>query len=144
MDHLFRLANRKRKLPHLLRGRGDRLGSVECQQGFGMSGSEFALLDRVLYRFGKSKKAKQIGDGGALASGALGHLLLGEIELARQALKGSRLFHRVQSLALEVFDDGHLHRLLVRDLLDHSGNELTTQLLRSTPPALAGNELEAP
>ncbi len=65
------------------------------------------------------------------------------MELARKPLEGARLLHRVQVGALQIFDDGDLHRLLVGDLAQNGGNRRLAGNLRGAPAALAGDELEA-
>ena len=72
--------------------------------------------------FGEFEEAEEVCDRGAVLAGALGHLLLGEAELAGEALVGAGLLDRIEVLALEVLDDGDLHRLLVGDLTDDGGD----------------------
>ena len=72
-----------------------------------------------------------------------GHLLLGHVELAGEPLEGAGLLHGVEVGALQIFDDGDLHRLLVRDLAQDGGDGGLAGQLRGAPAALAGDELEA-
>ncbi len=92
---------------------------------------------------GELEQAQEVGDRGAVLAGALGHLLLGEAEVAGEALVGAGLLDRVEVLALEVLDDGDLHRLLVGDLADDGGDGGFAGALGGEPAALSGDELEA-
>ena len=65
------------------------------------------------------------------------------MEFAGKALKGAGLLHGVQVGALQVFDDGDLHRLFVGDLAEDGGNGRLAGQLRGTPAAFASDELEA-
>ncbi len=108
-----------------------------------MAEGKFAGLDTSLNGWGQLEQAKEVGNGRAVLAGALRHLLLGHMELARKALEGSRLFHRVQIGALQVLDDGDFHRLLIGDLAQDCRHSLLAGQLRGAPAALAGNQLEA-
>ena len=71
---------------------------------------------------GNLQQTQEVRYRGAIFAGALRHLLLGHMELARQPLKRPRLLHRVQVGALQVLDDGDLHRLLVGNLAQNRRN----------------------
>ena len=105
--------------------------------------AELVGLDEGENLVGELEQAEEVGDRGAVLAGALGHLLLGEAEIAGEALVGAGLLDRVEVLALEVLDDGDLHRLLVGDLADDGGDGGFAGALGGEPAALAGDELEA-
>ena len=65
------------------------------------------------------------------------------MELARKTIKGACLFHGVQVGALQVFNDGDLHCLFVRNLAEVGRNCGLSGKLGSTPAALACDELKA-
>ena len=65
------------------------------------------------------------------------------MEIAAQAIVGAGLFHRVQVRALEIFDNRHLHRLLVAHLAKDRRNRPLTRFDGSAPATFAGNQLEA-
>ena len=87
------------------------------------------------------EQAHEVGDGRAVLADADGHLVLGEAEVAAQALEGARLLDRVEVLAQQVLDDGHLHGLLVGDVADERGDGGEAGLARGFPAALAGDDL---
>ena len=116
---------------------------VEGHEGLGVSEGELGGLDHGEHFGGKLEQAQEVGDRGAVLAGALGHLLLGEAEVAGEALEGAGLLDRVEVLALEILNDGDLHRLLVGDLADDGGDGGLAGALRGEPAALAGDELEA-
>ena len=113
MNQFLCLADRERRSTNFLRGCEDRFRRVEHEQHFRVSCSEFPFLNRLLNRFRQAQESHEVRDLRAIFSRLLRHLLLGEVELARETVKGTRLFHRIQTLTLQVLDDGHLHRLLV-------------------------------
>ena len=59
-----------------------------------------------------------------------------------EAIVGSGLFHGVQIGALKIFDDGHLHRLLVGYVAQDSGHGGLAGHLGGEPAALAGDQLK--
>jgi hypothetical protein len=135
-------------LPDAHAAAGDAAGQFEAFLGIGdrekrpaVAGREAAFFDQVLDHGFELQEAQRIGDGGAILSGALGDVLLSEIELVGEALEGARLFHGVQIFALEIFDEGHLKREFLRDLANNDGNARQRGPLRSTPAALAGDQL---
>jgi hypothetical protein len=92
---------------------------------------------------GKAQQAQEVGNRGAVLAGALRHLLLGHVELAGEAVEGAGLLHGIQVGALQVFDDGDLHRLLVGDLAQDGRNRRFAGALRGHPAPLSGDELKA-
>ena len=64
------------------------------------------------------------------------------MELAGEAVEGAGLLHGVQVGALQVFNDGDFHRLLVGDLAQESGDGGLARELRGAPASFAGDELE--
>jgi hypothetical protein len=116
---------------------------LEGQQSARVAEAELAGLDAGLHGGRQAQQAEEVGHRGAVLAGARGHLLLGHVELAGEPLEGARLLHGVQVGALQVFDDGDLHRLLVGDLAQDGRNGLFAGQLRGAPAALAGDELEA-
>src|SRR5438552_19197071 len=109
-----------------------------------MAEAEFRVALQLLLNFdGQLEQAYVVGNGGAVLAGALRHLLLRNVELAGEAVKGLGLFYWSKVFALQVLNDGQLERLLVADLADNGGNRLLAGPLRGQPAALAGDELEA-
>jgi hypothetical protein len=104
---------------------------------------KLARLNAGLHRGRQLQQTQKLADRGAILAGAHGHLLLGHVELAREPLEGARLLHRVQVGALQILDDGDLHRLLVGDLAQNGRDGLLAGQLRGPPAPLAGDKLEA-
>ncbi len=65
---------------------------------------------------------------------------MGQVEFADQPIQRPRLFQRVQVFALDVLDERHRDRRLVRYLPDDGRDLLQTRHLGRTPAALAGND----
>src|ERR1039457_3137148 len=83
---------------------------LERQQGARVAEAELGGLDAGLHCGGQTQKTQEVGHRSAVFASALRHLLLSHMELARKTIKGACLFHGVQVGALQVFNDGDLHR----------------------------------
>ena len=104
---------------------------------------ETALLDQVLNHGLELQQSEGIGDRGAVLPCSLGDVLLREVELVREALEGSCLLHRVQVLALEVFDQRHLQRDFLGNFANDDRYARQCRPLGRSPAALAGDQLVA-
>ncbi len=118
-------------------------GIGDCEKRAAVPRREFPFFDQLMDHGFELEEAERVGDRSAILTRALSDVFLGEIELVGKALKGARLFHRVQIFALEVFDEGHLEREFLRNLADDHGNAGQRGPLRRPPTALAGNQLVA-
>src|SRR2546427_11711127 len=88
-----------------------------------MAEAEFRVALQLLLNFdGQLEQAYVVGNGGAVLAGALRHLLLRNVELAGEAVKGPGPFYGSQVFALQGLNDGQLERLLVADLAEHGGD----------------------
>ncbi len=156
LGFLFRLVRIEQALNHAFglpdgEGQGDdalgglfNLGGVaQSQEGAGMAEAELIGLHPGLHGGGKLEQAQEVGHRDTVFAGALRHLLLGHLELAGEALEGAGLFHGIEVGALQVLDDGDLHRLLIGDLAQDGRNGGFARQLGGSPAALPGNELEA-
>src|SRR5580704_5835409 len=65
------------------------------------------------------------------------------MKFAHQALVGSRLFDRVEVLALNILDQRYLERRLVGDFADDCGDTAQACSLRGAPSPFAGEKLIA-
>src|SRR5208282_1306685 len=81
-------------------------------------------------------------DGCAIFSSAQRHLFLSHAELPRKPVKRPCLLHGIQIGALQILDDGDLHRLLIRHLPQNRGNRFLPRHGGGPPAPLAGNQLE--
>ena len=141
LDVVFGAADGEVEGEDLLRGGGDGFGGFEGEESAGVAEGDVAGLDVLLDGCRELEEAEEVGDAGAVFAGARGHLLLGEVEVLGEALVGAGLLHGVEVGALEVFDDGHLHRLAVGDFADDGRDGRFAGALRGEPAALAGDEL---
>ena len=108
-----------------------------------MASRKFPFFDQLLDHGFELQQAQRVGDRSAILTRPLSYVFLSEIELVGEALKGPGLFHRVQILALEVFDKRHLEREFLGNLADDHRNARQRGPLRGAPTALAGNQLVA-
>ena len=115
----------------------------DSQQSAAVSGSDASIFNQVLDRLFKLQEADGVRNGGSVFAGAVGNILLSELEIGHQAFKCPRLLEGIEILALNIFNQGDLERLRLRDLADDCGNARQTRALRRSPAALAGNELIA-
>ena len=143
LDVGFGLANGKRKTDYVLGDLFHLFRVFEDHKGASVTEAEFAGFDEGLHGGRETQEAEEIGHRGAILAGALGHLLLGHVELAGEALEGAGLLHGVEVGSLEVFDDGDFHRLLVGNLSEDGGDGGHAGKLGGQPAAFADNELEA-
>src|SRR5271155_1035001 len=108
-----------------------------------MAESQLSGFDLALDFGWQTEESEKICDGSTVFTGALRHLLLGELEFAAQAVVGAGLFHGIEVGALEIFDDGDLHRLLVGYLAEDRRDGSFAGDFRCQPASFAGDELEA-
>jgi hypothetical protein len=104
---------------------------------------ELAGLYVLLDGCGELEEAEEVGDAGAVFAGARGHLLLGEMEVLREALVGAGLLHGVEVGALEVFDEGEGEEGAVIDFFDDGWDVGPPESGGGAEAALAGDELIA-
>src|SRR5437899_984849 len=111
--------------------------SCETRQDLAVAEAQQSILKGVLHGRGEFKQADEVGDAGPVLPRARGDLLLRQVEFSAEPFKGAGLFHWVEVLALEVLDDRDLHRLLVRNLPNHSGHGSLPRPARGKPPPLS-------
>src|SRR5262249_37910732 len=111
---------------------------------FAVAKTELSVFQGFLKRLGKLEQADEIGNARTVFAGASCNLLLGKSEFPAESFKSASLLHRVQVFALQVLDDGDLHRLLVGDLADGSGYGGSSGPLRGEPASLSRHEMESP
>jgi hypothetical protein len=117
-------------------------GSIgDGEKSAGVAGSDLPFLDEFLDRWFEFQEADGIRDGGPVFAGAFGDLLLREVKFVGKALEGVRLLDGIEILALEVLDEGHLHRHTLGYVADDDGHSMHLSALRGTPAALACNQL---
>src|SRR5262249_58098796 len=107
--------------------------SDKTNQNFAVTKTELSVFQSFLKRLGKLEQADEIGNARTVFAGASCNLLLGKSEFPAESFKSASLLHRVQVFALQVLDDGDLHRLLVGDLADGSGDGGSSGPLRGEP-----------
>ena len=87
------------------------------------------------------EKADRIRDRGTVFADALGDFLLLQTKFLGQSRISLGLFERIEILALEVLDQGHLEHVAVRGIAHDHRHLRQLQLGRGPPAALAGDEL---
>src|SRR5579885_3881278 len=101
-----------------------------------MADAQLASLDLALHLYGKPQQAQKIRNRSTVLARALRDLLVRHLEFAAQTLEGARLLYRVQVGALKILDDGHLHRLLIRELAHSCRHHLLAGSYRRPPAPL--------
>ena len=117
------------------------LCAFQCQQGSSMTGREISLLDEPLDLLREGQQAHGVGHGGAGLAHPMGGLLLGEAILLDEGPVTGGLFHGVQVLTLEVFDEADLHDLPVVGLDDQGRNFQQARHPGGPPAAFTGDDL---
>src|SRR3954447_9425846 len=106
-----------------------------------MSEGELTGFHLALDLCRQAQQAEKVSNGGTVLAGAFGHLLLSHLKLAAEAVEGARLLHGVEVGALEIFDDGHLHRLFIGGGADDRRDGGLAGVARGHESALSGDEL---
>ena len=102
-----------------------------------MTGRESSFGDQLLNIRGKLEQANQVGDGGPIFAGAAADLLVVQLQLAGQPVKGQSCFDGVQILPLDVLYEGDLEEPVVRDFLNDAGT-------RAMPAIFAARQRRSP
>ena len=106
-----------------------------------MSGGQIALFDEPLNLLREGQQAHGVGHRRAGLAHPLGGLLLGQAVVLDQGAVARRLFHGVQVLPLEVFNEAKLHDLPVVGLYYHGGDFGEARHPGGPPPPLPGDDL---
>jgi hypothetical protein len=104
---------------------------------------ELALLDHLRHFRREFQQAQQIAHCGARTTDRIGGLLMRDTELRDQPLQCACFLERIQILALDVFDQRHRNRRIVRHLADDGGDAGQSRDLRSAPATFAGDDFIA-
>src|SRR5579862_6421788 len=140
----FQLPDGERSTRGLARESSSQAGIGDGQQCAAVTRGKLALFDEVENGLLEAQKADGVGHGGAILCGPQGYILLREVKLGHEALECTRLFHGAEILALDIFHQRDFEGGFVGNIADDSGNSRQTGALRSSPAALAGQQLEAP
>src|SRR5713226_2103652 len=115
----------------------------DSQQSAAVPSSDASIFNQVLDRLFKLQEADGVRNSGSVFAGAVGNILLSELEIGHQAFKCPRLLEGIEILALNILNQRDLECLRLRHLADDRGNAREPGPLRRTPAAFAGNELVA-
>ena len=102
-----------------------------------------ALHHQRLHRLSELQQAKQVGGGAARAADRIGGLLMGHAEFVHQALQTAGFLDRVEVFALNVLDQRHCKRCVVRYLAHQHGNFGEPRDLRRAPAAFPRDQFVA-
>ncbi len=130
-------------LGHHLLGHQDLAGTVQWQQGAGVTHVQVAGQQHLLHLGCQLQQAKQVGGGAARAAYCLRGLLMGELEFLHQALQALSFFQRVEVFPLHVLDQGHDGSLFVADLAHQHRHFVQARELGGAKAALTGDDLVA-
>jgi hypothetical protein len=113
------------------------------EKGAAVTRAKPAFFKQIKNRPFKLEKPKSISDGGTVLSGTVCNLFLCKVKLIGETLECVGLLDRVEVLALEVFNEGHLESHGVRHVPNHYRNAGETSFLSSTPATFTCDELVA-
>jgi len=108
-----------------------------------MPSREQSRREHVLDRLLEFEQAYSVGNSRAIFPGFFSHLLLRQMEIVGQLLKGVRLLDGIEVLALEIFDQRHLERGFFGHVADNDRYAAHLRSLCRSPTALARNQLIA-
>jgi len=115
----------------------------EGEKGAGVSHGEAVFGNKLLHLEGEPEEAQHVGDGGPVFAGALGDLLVGQVEFAVETLEGVGDFDGVEVFALDVLDESDFHEAVVGDVLDNDGHVMKAGDAGGAKAAFTGDELIA-
>ena len=119
------------------------VGVLDADERAGVARRERPLAERRLHARRQLEEPERVGDRRPALPHLLGHLLLRQADLLHEALVAERHLDRVEVLALDVLDDGHLeHGLRVR-LADVARDAREPGAAGRPEPALARDQLVA-
>ena len=116
-------------------------GTVDSQQGTGMSHLYLVVLQRHLHLSRQFQQTHVVGDGSTALADTLTDLGLRHTRRLCQMLVGQSNLDGVQVLALYVLHQCHLHHSLIFHGDDVGRYLRQASQLRGTPTALTGNDL---
>jgi hypothetical protein len=108
-----------------------------------VTGGEAALFEELLNWRLEFQEADGVRDGRAVFPGTFRNLLLSQMELIDEALKGVGLLDWVQIFTLEIFHQGHFQREFLGHIAKYDRNTMHAGTLGGAPTAFAGDELIA-
>jgi len=114
---------------------------AERQQRACVAGRERPVLDELQDLLRQRQQPRRIGDGGARLAHALRHIILRHAVHVLQGAVAFGLFDGVQVLALQVFDQRHLHGALLVGREDAHRHLLEPGHTAGAPAALARDDL---
>ena len=140
-DQRFGLPNRQLLLDNGLSSFQHDLLPLQRQQRPGMTGRQLLIPQQPCHRFGQGQQTQRIRHGGTRDAHPLGGLLLGQTQLLGQTAVAFGLFHWVQVLSLQVFNERQrVGGLLVH--VQHDGRDLVEACQTAgTPAAFTGDNL---
>src|ERR1022692_3358072 len=109
-----------------------------------MTVSQLSSLQRSYHALWQRQQPHVIRDLLPRYASVLANVFLGQLEILAQVGEGLGLLHAIQVLALEVFYQRHLRRLLLRDPLHDCGSVWLPRQPRSPQAPLAQNKDEPP
>ena len=86
---------------------------LQCQQCPAVAGRQFAFLNPFGYRLRQCQQPQAVGNGWTGFSDDLGNFFLGHLVFVHQRPVTQRLFHRIQVLPLQIFDQRQFHGFVV-------------------------------
>ncbi len=108
-----------------------------------MTRRELALLHQGQYRGREIENPEKTGDGGAVFSDGIGHLLLGQTEVIDKGAVARCFFDGVEVRSLQILDHGQREQHTIVDVFDDCGHFGPAQAGDGAKATLAGDQLEA-
>jgi len=101
---------------------------------------DFAALQGLLHHNRQVKQPEGVSNRHAAFPDSLGNVLMGQRELIRQALVGSRAFNRVQIFPLDIFNDCKFQLFLLRSSPNNRWDVFQTCQLRCPQTAFTSDQ----
>ena len=114
--------------------------TTERQQCTRMAHLQFAMLHQLLDSILQIQQAQQVGDGRTRSTDGLRRLFMRQLELLDQAFQRTRLFQRIQVLALDVFNQGNSNRGSVLNFPHHRRDLVQAGQLSGAPATFTGDD----
>jgi hypothetical protein len=108
-----------------------------------VTGAQLSFFNPILNGWLQLQQSDGVRNRRAVFTGTFRDGFLRQLKFVHQTFECAGRFNRIQIFALDVFNERHFQRQLVRNLPNDRGDSLQSGALRCTPPAFARDKLKA-